>query len=153
VALGAFLASRGEVSAPLLGVVCWLANTATAVAMYYLGRARGAAFFASGWPSRLLTPEAMKALHEAYERHGAAGVFVSRFLPGVRAAVTPFAGLTGMAPLRALVPAALASAIWYAVLIIAGSALGLSWPSVRLLLERLNSALGLVGLVAAAAFG
>src|SRR5262249_47178694 len=75
VALGAFLAQRGEVSAPLLGAVCWLANTASAAGMYYLGRARGAAFFASGWPRRLLPPEAMQALGEAYKRHGVAGIF------------------------------------------------------------------------------
>src|SRR5262249_39726995 len=31
VALGAFLAQRGALSAPLLGLVCWAANTASAV--------------------------------------------------------------------------------------------------------------------------
>ena len=153
VALGAFLAQRGEVSAPLLGLVCWLANTASAAGMYYLGRRRGAGFFATGWPRRLLPPEAMQALHEAYARHGVAGVFVSRFLPGVRAAVTPFAGVAGMSPLRAIVPAALASGIWYVLLVAAGSALGLSWPAVRGLLDRASFWLGWVGLAATLAFG
>jgi membrane protein DedA with SNARE-associated domain len=153
VALGAFLAQRGEVSVPLLGLLCWLGNTASAAGMYFVGRIWGESFFSSGWPRRLLPPAAMAALHDAYQRHGVAGIFVSRFLPGIRAAVTPFAGVAGLSPLRALVPAALASAIWYAFLVAIGSAVGLSWPVVRATLERLNAALTLVGLLAAAAFG
>ncbi len=153
VALGAFLAQRGEVSAPLLGLLCWLANTATASAMYFLGRAYGEGFFRTGWGRHLVTPDVMAALKDAFDRHGVAGIFVSRLLPGVRAAVTPLAGVVGMPPLRALVPAALASGLWYAFLIAAGSALGLSWSSVRLLVERANTTLGVVALAAAALFG
>ena len=60
VVFGAFLSRRGVVSAPLLGVVCWLANTASSAGMYFLARARGKRFFASGWPSKLLPPDAIK---------------------------------------------------------------------------------------------
>jgi membrane protein DedA with SNARE-associated domain len=151
VALGAFLARRGEVDAPLLGLLCWLANTVSSTAMYFVGRIHGPHFFASGWPRALLPPEAMRALHDAYERHGIFGIFVSRFLPGIRAAVTPFAGVAGMSPLRALVPAALASGIWYAALTAAGVALGLQWHAIRALVERVTGVLGVVGLVAGAA--
>ena len=150
VALGAFLAHRGEISAPLLGVLCWLANVASAAGTYWLGRARGAQFFASGWPRKLLPPEALQALHDAYLRRGTLGIFVSRFLPGVRAAVPPFAGVAGLSPARAILPIAAASALWYTGLIAAGTALGLRWPAVRELVERVTGALGVVGLVAAA---
>ena len=152
VALGAFLAQRGEVSAPLLGFLCWLANTASAALTYLVGRAYGAGFFATGWRRRLLPPEALAALQEAYDRHGGFGIFVSRFLPGVRAAVTPFAGVAGLSPARTLLPAALASAIWYALLIAAGPTLGLQWEAVRRLVERLTGALAALGAVLAAAF-
>ena len=151
VALGAFLAQRGEINAPLLGVLCWVANCASAAWTYFLGRRHGAAFFAQGWRSKLLPPQAMQAMHEAYERHGAVGIFLSRFLPGVRAAVTPFAGVAGLSPLRALLPAAVASAIWYALLIAAGTALGLQWAAIRDLVERVTGALSLAGAVVAAA--
>jgi membrane protein YqaA with SNARE-associated domain len=87
VALGAFLAKRGEVNGPLLGTLCWLANCGSAAWTYLLGRRHGAAFFAGGWRRKLLPPEAMDALQKAYDRHGTLGIFVSRFLPGVRAAV------------------------------------------------------------------
>lgn len=150
-ALGAFLAQRGEISAPLLGTLCWLSNCASAAWTYFLGRRHGAAFFARGWRRKLLPPEAMQALHDAYERHGAASIFVSRFLPGVRAAVPPFAGVAGLSPLRALLPAAVASAIWYALLIVAGTALGLPWAALRELVERVTGALSLAGAILAAA--
>ena len=70
-----------------------------------------------------MPPEVLAALEEAYARWGTAGIFLSRFLPGLRAAVPPFAGVAGLSPARALVPAAVASAIWYAFLAFAGYAL------------------------------
>lgn len=151
VALGAFLARRGEASSVLLGVFCWLANTASSAGMYYLARLRGEAFFREGVGRRLMSPGVLKALEEAYARHGVLGIFLSRFLPGVRAAVTPFAGVVGMPPLKALVPAATASAIWYTFLIAVGSTLGLSWDGVRRFVDRTNRGLGLAALAATAA--
>ena len=153
VVLGAFLAQRGVASPVFLGIACWLANTVSAAGMYYYARARGRALFESGWPRRLVPPEAMRALEEAYSRHGVFGIFVSRFLPGLRAAVTPFAGIVGMKPARVLVPAAAASGIWYAFLVAAGSALGLNWDAAKELVDDTSRALGLVALVAAAALG
>lgn len=150
VALGAFLARRGEIHAPLLGVLCWGANTASSAAMYFLARAYGPGFFELRWPRKLLPPEALDALRDAYARHGVAGIFWSRFLPGLRAAVTPFAGVAGMSPARALLPAASASAIWYAFLIVAGLALGQSWEAVKRVVSRANSGLGLLAIVATA---
>ena len=41
VVLGAFLAQRGLTSAPVLGVLCWLANTVSAAAMFFYARRRG----------------------------------------------------------------------------------------------------------------
>jgi membrane protein DedA with SNARE-associated domain len=149
VVLGAFLARQGTVSAPMLGVACWLANTASAAGMYFYARAHGRRFFATGWRRKLMPPEAIAALESAYRRHGVYGIFFSRFLPGIRAAVTPFAGVAGMPPGRALIPAAAASAIWYAFLVAAGSLLGQSWPRARAVLEEANRALAAVTAVAA----
>lgn len=152
VALGAFLARRGEIQAPLLGLLCWGANTASSSAMYFLARAHGPSFFETGWPRKLLPPEAIGILRDSYSRHGVAGIFWSRFLPGLRAAVMPFAGVVGMAPARALIPAAVASAIWYGLLIAAGLALGESWEAVRENVGRANQALGITAVVATLLF-
>lgn len=148
VALGAFLAQRGEVSAWLLGVACWAANVASAAGIYALARARGRGFFAEGWRRKLLPPEALEALDVAYARHGAAGIFVTRFLPGLRAAVMPFAGIAGVTPVRALVPAAAASALWYAFLVVVGTAVGKSWETARAVVEEANRTLTVIAVVA-----
>jgi membrane protein DedA with SNARE-associated domain len=135
VVLGAFLGRQGIVSAPLLGLLCWMANTASSAGMYFYARTHGRRFFATGWRRKLMPPEAIAVLEKAYGRHGVYGIFFSRFLPGVRAAVTPFAGVVGMDPVKALLPAASASLIWYALLVVVGTALGLTWDSARKTVE------------------
>ena len=152
VVLGAFLAQRGLTEAPLLGALCWLANTVSSAGMYFYARRHGRQFFAKGWRRALMPPEAIADLERAYVRHGVAGIFISRFLPGVRAAVTPFAGVVGMPPLRALVPSATASAIWYAVLVGFGSFLGVNWVTARRMVDDANRVLGVLALVVTAVF-
>ena len=148
VLLGAFLSHRGLTSAPLVGVLGWLANTASSAGMYFYARAHGRRFFQEGWPRRFMPPPTLRALEQAYARHGAYGIFLSRFLPGIRAGVTPFAGVVGISPLRALVPSAAASAIWYAFLVAAGAAFGLNLEAAKGLLSSANRVLGLLSAVA-----
>jgi membrane protein DedA with SNARE-associated domain len=150
VVLGAFLAREGTVSAPLLGVLCWLGNTASSAAMYFYARAHGRRFFAHGWRRKLMPPEAIAALEKASARHGVYAIFISRFLPGLRAAVTPFAGVAKMSPARALIPSAAASAIWYAFLVVVGTLLGQSWARARTVLEDANRVLAILAVVAVA---
>jgi membrane protein DedA with SNARE-associated domain len=147
VALGAFLARRGEISVVPLAILCWLSNTGTAAWTYYLARRHGAPFFKSGWGQRLMPAAALAVLEEAYAKYGVVGIFLSRFLPGVRATVTPFAGVVGMPARRALVPAAIASAIWYAFLAAAGYALADNWDAVKALVGTTNRALGIAAAV------
>lgn len=147
VALGAFLAQRGEISAPLLGLLCWLANTGSAAWIYFFARSHGPGFFREGWGRRLMPEDDIATLREAVARHGPLGIFLTRFLPGVRAAVLPFAGAFGLSPARALVPAAAASAIWYVLLVAAGSMLGNNWAAVKALVGDANRALGLCALL------
>ncbi len=148
VVFGAFLGRQGTVSAPLLGVLCWLANTASAAWMYFYARRHGRRFFETGWPRKLMPPRSIAALETAYARHGVYGIFLCRFLPGVRAAVTPFAGIAGMPPARALVPAATASAIWYAFLVSAGYVVGQNWTRAQALLIEANHVLALITVAA-----
>jgi membrane protein DedA with SNARE-associated domain len=148
VALGAFLARRGELSVVPLATLCWLANLASAGATYLVGRRHGRVFFQQGWGRRIMPPEVLAALDEAYARFGTAGIFVSRFLPGLRAAVPPFAGVAGVPLRRTLLPAALASAIWYAFLAAAGYSLAANWEAVKSLVADANRALGIAAIVA-----
>ncbi len=149
VALGAFLARRGEVSVIPLAILCWSSNVVSAAGTYYFARRHGRAFFQQGWGRKLIGPATFTALEEAYARWGAAGIFASRFLPGLRAAVTPFAGVAGVSALRALGPAALASAIWYAFLAAAGYAVADNWGSVKQLVADTNRVLAALAVLLA----
>jgi membrane protein DedA with SNARE-associated domain len=149
VALGAFLARRGEVSVVPLAVLCWAANMAAAAGTYAVGRSHGRGFFRDGWGRNVLPPRTLAALEEAYGRWGTAGIFVSRFLPGIRAAVPPFAGVAGLKAARALVPAAVASAIWYAFLAFLGYEIAENWNAVKALVAATNRALGIAAVLLA----
>ena len=151
VALGAFLARRGEISVVPLALLCWLANLGSAAWTYLLGRRHGRSFFRDGWGRKLMPPEILAALEEAYGRWGTAGIFASRFLPGLRAAVPPFAGVAGLGPARALLPAALASLLWYAFLAFAGYQVAANWDAARSLVADTNRVLGVAALVLAGA--
>jgi membrane protein DedA with SNARE-associated domain len=153
VVLGAFVAERNGGSAALMGFLCWLANTASSAALYFYARKRGRAWLQQGWMARLMPPDVVAALERAYARHGILGIFMSRFLPGVRAAVTPFAGVVGMGPWKALLPASIASGLWYGVLVSVGSVLGLNWDAARGLVDNVSRVLGLVAVVVALAGG
>lgn len=147
VALGAFLARRGEVSVVPLAVLCWLSNLVSAAGTYALARSHGQAFFREGWGRRILTPRTLAVLEEAYRRWGVLAIFASRFLPGLRAAVTPFAGIAGLGAARALVPAAAASAIWYGFLAAAGYAVAQNWEEVKRLVADANRVLAIAAVV------
>jgi membrane protein DedA with SNARE-associated domain len=153
VALGSFLARRGEVSVVPLTLLCWAANMASAAATYSLARRHGRGFFSAGWGRKVMPPRALEALEEAYARWGIAGIFASRFLPGLRAAVTPFAGVAGVSPARALVPAAVASLLWYAFLAFAGYTLAANWEAAKSIVADANRALGIAALVATLGLG
>jgi len=98
-----------------------------------------------------LPAEGLAALEDAYARWGTAGIFVSRFLPGLRAAVPPFAGVAGLGVSQALVPAAIASLVWYAFLAWAGYALADNWEAVKTVVASTNRVLGIVAIATTAA--
>ena len=60
------------------------------------------------------------------------------------------AGVAGLAAARALVPAAVASAIWYAFLALAGYELAENWDAVKALVAGTNRALGIAAVLVAA---
>ncbi|NIN50234.1 MAG: hypothetical protein GTN62_09005 [Gemmatimonadales bacterium] len=116
VGVGAFLSHRGSVVASAVFAITWTANVGAATAVYLAGRTLGRQFFRGRLGRRLLHPRRLRRMEQLYRRHGAWGIFLSRFIPGVRAVVPPFAGIAKLGAVRALVPMAMASGIWYGVL-------------------------------------
>ena len=135
VAIGSFLAARGEGSVYAAFAATWLGNVGGAMVMYSVGRRYGA----ERLQRRLLGdrgPDAEKRLERLYGRYGVISLFASRFIPGIRALVPPFAGALRVPPFRAALAIGTASAIWYGTVSYLGFTLGGNWPRVsHLILE------------------
>jgi membrane protein DedA with SNARE-associated domain/uncharacterized tellurite resistance protein B-like protein len=153
VAIGAFLSHRGLTTPLGVFLVVWISNSLGAAAIYYTARRYGRGLFATPTGRRLITPEAVAVIEREYLRFGLAGIFVSRFLPGIRAVVPPFAGLVNLGPVRALVPIVLASGIWYGFITWFGSTVGANWQRIADLLTSVNRGLAIVGGLAAIGLG
>ena len=109
VAFGSFLAARGEGSAMGAFLATWVGNMAGAMLMYGVGARYGAErvskrFGGAGGEERL---------HRMYARYGVWAIVLSRFLPGIRAIVPPFAGALRIGAVRAGLAMGIASAVWY----------------------------------------
>ena len=68
VALGAFLARRGELSVVLLGSCAGSPTPPRRRRIYFFARAHGRAFFETGWGRGSCRPTCVAALEEAYAR-------------------------------------------------------------------------------------
>lgn len=126
VALGSFLAAAGKGSVLAAFLATWFGNVASAMVMYGLGRRYGAAKL----ERRLLGdkgPSAERRLGQFYGRYGVVALFASRFIPGVRALVPPFAGALRVPFGRAALAIGSASAIWYGTVSYLGFTLGGNW--------------------------
>jgi membrane protein DedA with SNARE-associated domain/uncharacterized tellurite resistance protein B-like protein len=153
VAFGGFLTLHSGVSAIPVWLVGWLGNFAGSATVYLLALRYGRRFVASPLGQRLLPGEAIVAMEREYLRFGVAGIFFARLLPGFRSFIAPFVGLVGLPPLRALLPIALASGLWYGFLAWAGVRLGAEWEAISRFIAHLNRSLAIVAVVVALGIG
>jgi membrane protein DedA with SNARE-associated domain/uncharacterized tellurite resistance protein B-like protein len=147
VALGAFLSHRGLTTPALVFLVTWSANLVGAALVYLAARRYGQRLFASRTGRRLLAPRSLAVIEREYLRFGLAGIFLSRFLPGIRAVVPPFAGLIRLGAVRTFVPMAIASVIWYGGITLVGSLIGANWTRILAILESVNRTMGIITLL------
>jgi LPXTG-motif cell wall-anchored protein len=152
-ALGAFLAHRGRTLIIAVYLVVWISNVAGAAGVYYASRRYGRRFFATPAGRRLLSPDALRVMEREYLRFGLAGIFLTRLFPGVRAVVAPFTGLIGLSPLRAIVPMALASGLWFGAITYIGATVGAEWERIQRIITDVNRGLAIVGVAVALAAG
>jgi len=106
------------------------------------------------WPSFLRTPgatRALDALRRGYEQHGAMYLVVNRFLPALRAFFFVGAGMSRMNVGPVIVFGGISAALWNALLMGVGYAVGNNWDVLRDLAERY--AVGTLILVVIAVIG
>jgi len=126
VAFGSFLAARGEASPYTTFLVAWLGNLAGAALMYYVGRRYGSSAFMSRL-ERWAGKGAEQRLMALYGRYGLPALFISRFLPAIRAVVPPFAGAMKLPVIPVTIAIAAASGIWFAFITFLAYRAGSNW--------------------------
>ncbi len=150
VLVGAFVSEQGR-AAPLgVFVVTWLFNVGSALAVYRLGRDWGPGFFTTPMGHWLLRPRQLDRIAALYERHGFKVVFASRFLPGFRAVVPVFAGVSLLGFWRTSIPLGLASAIWYGLLVYLGTMASRHWDLILGVFSNVNAVLLIIAILLAA---
>ena len=95
------------------------------------------------WPRFLKRPGALRALdavRRGYDHYGPVYLAINRFVPALRAFFFVGAGLANMRARQVIVYGGLSAAVWNAVLLAGGYALGHNWDAMRALMERYTAA-------------
>jgi len=146
VALGAFVAARGNGTAFGAWSATMIGNIAGAMGMFLLGRRVGMAWLSSRFPS-LFPAATSERIAERFRRQGVIAMVVSRFLPGVRAVVPPVAGAIGFGAIRSAIAMSLASGVWYGIVCVLAFRAG---ANAEQLLQRVAQQQRLLGIAAGA---
>ena len=144
---GGFMAGRGVTDPILTFLVVWASNVGTALLTYWVGRRYGTRFFQGRLGRMVLQPAQMQRLGALYEKHGGKVIFFSRYLPGFRAVVPVFAGTSGMSLPRTALPIALASGLWYGLIVYLGATAGRNWEQIRAQVEASGRWLGIAAVI------
>ena len=156
VAFGSFLAARGQASPYTTFLVSWVGNMVGAAFMYYVGRRYGSSAFMSRL-ERWAGKGAEQRLMALYGRYGLPALFISRFLPAVRAVVPPFAGAMKLPVIPVAIAIAAASGVWFTFITFLAYRAGSNWEALYGTIVKSGKIVGLsatvfVALVAAFVF-
>lgn len=143
IAFGSFLASRAHGSPMMVFLLGWFGNVAGAMVTYTLARRFGSDMILKRL-ERYVGPTAEKRMSELIERYGFGGLFVSRFLPGVRAIVPPFAGAMRLPVWKVFLSIASASAVWFGVITFLAFRAGDNWELLQHYLLRSGQWAGVI---------
>jgi membrane protein DedA with SNARE-associated domain len=143
VAFGSFLAAREQRSPIPTIIAVVVGNVGGAILMFALGRRYGAE-----WIRRRLRgvmgENAEQRVRQWYDRFGLPALFLSRFLPAVRAVVPPLAGAIRVPPTGAIIAIGAASTAWYAALAIIAYRLSSEWERISGAIARFQTLAAMV---------
>ena len=122
----------------------WITNVSSAAGVYAMARRHGYVVSKGFLGRHIFTPNTVRHIEEQYRKHGAYGIFFSRLLPIWRAVVMPFAGIANVPAWKALVPMALASAVYYGALTYLVMRLGTDLDAVVAWVKHVNTGLAIV---------
>jgi len=147
VIVGGFLSAVGGLDAPLVFLVTWSTNVMSALAVYWISLAHGPSFFQHGWGRHLLNHHQMERMRLFHEEWGVVAIFLTRFLPGLRAMAPAAAGVSHLAWWRVAAPVAVASAIWYGALVWLGRTAGTHLDEIKEWVDQAHLVLLVIALV------
>ena len=145
IAFASFLVAQGANGTKwgVFGAV-WIGNVSGAMLVYAIGRKYGA----ERVEKRLAGAQAERrheTVRRLFEHYGLPAIFVSRFVPGVRAVVPAIAGAMKLKALPVTIMIAAASAIWYGLITIVAFRVGSDWEELKTLVGRYTTAAAIVG--------
>lgn len=148
IAFGSFLADRAHGSAITVFLLGWFGNVAGAGITYTLGRKFGSKAFLRRI-EKYAGPDAEVRIKRLHKKYGFTGLFVSRFLPGVRAIVPPFAGAMRLPAFKVMLSIASASAVWFGLITFLAFRAGDNWDLVEHYIVRSGKVAGMIAIAIA----
>ena len=151
VALGSFLAARRGANLELTAASIVVGSVGGAMVVYAAARRFGA-----GWLHARLKKAGIdnleRRLEAMYSHYGMTALFVSRFLPGLRAITPPMAGATRVPPVRTALVFLLASSIWYGAIAWIAFRVGDDWDQMQKSVKHFAREVGVVAMIVGALF-
>ncbi len=151
VALGSFLAARRGANLELTAASIVVGSVAGAMVVYAAARRFGAK-----WLHARLRKAGIdnleRRLEVMYSHYGMTALFVSRFLPGLRAITPPMAGATRVPPIRTALVFLLASSIWYGAIAWIAFRVGDDWDQMQKSVKHFARQVGVVAMIVGALF-
>jgi len=130
VAFGSFVAAQGPGTAFGVFAFTWFGNVVGAMVVYALGRRYGARRLERRLAGKHAASRDAR-IRAMFKQYGMPAVFVSRFIPGVRAVVPVFAGALRLPVASTAAMIASASGIWYGLITYVAFRVGADWPMLR----------------------
>jgi len=152
VAFAAFVSARAKAPFWQIALVTWFGNVAGAMTMYFVGRRYGSLLLLEQL-ERFAGKQATAYLQRMHARYGVLALFLSRFLPGVRAIVPPFAGAMQLPAWQVFWAMTVAGGIWYSFIVFLAYQAGERWETLLATLGRSTTVVGLVALAIAVVWG
>jgi membrane protein DedA with SNARE-associated domain len=118
------LVAQGRLTYVMGVAACFLGIFVGDLLAFLVGRISARHALSSRWLSRWVAPRKVVSAGQLLEKRGAAAVFISRFIPGLRVATYFAAGLFGLRSWKFVVSLAAATAVWVPLIVFATRLLG-----------------------------
>jgi len=133
-----YLVQKGEMNGPLVLLISTLGTTGGALANYYIAYFFGRLLFENKGKFFFLNQSKLDKIEHFFAEHGPISVCTGRFLPGIKHFISFPAGLARMNLKLFTLYTAIGGAIWCAILIGLGYAIGENELLIKKYLKHVN---------------